>query len=45
MSQPFIGPYKDNFPIITDVGLKIQLNKIKQLKNTTNVIPIIMSRT
>jgi len=31
-SQPSIGPYKDNFPIITDVGLKTQLNKTKQLK-------------
>jgi len=27
MSQPFIGPYKYNFPIIIDVGLKTQLNK------------------
>ena len=31
-SQPFIDPYKDNFPIITDVGLKTQPNKIKQIK-------------
>ena len=32
MTQPFIGPYKDKFPIIIDVGLKTQLNKTKQLK-------------
>jgi len=32
ISQPFINPYKDNFYIITDVGLKTQLNKTKQLK-------------
>jgi len=30
--QPFIGTYKDNFSIITDVRLKTQLNKTKQLK-------------
>ena len=32
MSQPFISPYKDNFPIIIDVGLKTELNKTKQPK-------------
>ena len=31
-SWPYIGSYKEDFLIITDVGPKNTLNKIKQLK-------------
>jgi len=29
---PYIGSYKEDFPIITDIGLKNTINKTKQVK-------------
>jgi len=40
-SQPFIGPYKDNFLITIDVGLKTtKSNKVLYKESYASMIPI-----